>query len=311
LNQVKLFVLIFIAAVFPRVCDAQVRAPLLTSDTSSFTIPFTRAGKMILVQGRVDTTVGNFILDTGSPGMVLNITYFRDYPITQNHQEQELSITGAGSEPLQTTVGTFRIGTFSYHRVEVDLLNLGHLEQSRGVKILGLLGVALFKECELVIDYANNLIHAHHIARNERNSYQHELFKDPQQYFSFPIQLKDNRVLLKTSVGSRELDLAIDLGAETSILDSRLPEKVLDSVEIQGRIILSGAGQTKVEALSGNLSGLKVGQLSIASLPVIVTNLKNTCFGGTSCINGVLGYDFASRNTIGINFVKRKLYILK
>jgi hypothetical protein len=285
--------------------------PDLTSDTSSCIIPFTRAGKLILVKGRADTTEGNFILDTGSPNLVLNTTYFRDYPLTEGSQGEQTNINGRGDRALRTAVKSFRLGTFTYHYAEADLVNLGHIENSKGTKILGLLGVSLFKQCEIIIDYEKNLIYLHHIGRKERNTYQHAMLADPKNYHSYPIDIKDNRILIKTDMANRSLQFVIDYAAETNIIDSRLPEKILDSVDISGRIILTGAGSKKVEALSGILNSFRLPGLDVGTLPVIITNLENTCFGQENCINGVLGYDFLSRYKLGFNFIKRKMYILK
>lgn len=291
--------------------NAQNREPLLRSDTASTIIPFTRAGKLILVQASADTTTGNFILDTGTPGLVLNNTYFRDYPTTQAQQHQQQDINGTGGEVAMILLSSFRMGAFSYSQVQAEMLNLGHIEQSKGVKILGLIGVAMFRQCEMIIDYENNLIHLHHINKQERQVYHHTMLNDAANYLEYPIDIRDNRILVKTNIGNRDLQFVIDYAAETNILDGRLPDKILDSVQITGRVALAGAGTRKVEALSGALSNLTVGKLQITDLPVIITNLENTCFGGVRCINGVLGYDFLSRYKLVFNFVKRKLYILK
>src|SRR5690606_16731712 len=147
----------------------------------------------------------------------------------------------------------------------------------------------------MIIDFESNLIHLHHISKKERNIYRHVMLNDSSKYIVYPIEIKDNRILVKTNIGNKDLQFVIDYAAETNILDGRLPDKILDSVEITGRILLAGAGSKKVEALSGDLSSLQVGRLRIAGMPVVITNLENTCFGGVNCINGVLGYDFLSR----------------
>jgi hypothetical protein len=292
-------------------CISQTLNPILRSDTASCIIPFNLVGKLIIIQASADTSSGNFILDTGSPGLVLNSTYFRDYPINTPHGSRSSDINGTDEQTEYTTVPQFTLGTLHYYRMNADLLSLGHLEQSRGIKILGLIGISFFKECELIIDYSNNLIHLHHINKKEAKTYSHELLADETKFNTYPIELKENRILVNTTIGKRQLTFAIDCAAETSILDSRLPDRVLDSVQINGRILLSGAGTKKVEALSGALTGLKIGEQNIPSLPVIITKLENTCFGGMDCINGVLGYDYLSRSIIAINFRMRKLYILK
>ncbi|MBO9572288.1 MAG: aspartyl protease family protein [Chitinophagaceae bacterium] len=303
--------LLLIAAICPLTAAAQLNDPVLRSDSANNTIPFTRAGKLILIQATADTTTGNFILDTGTPGLVLNKTYFREYPVIELHQHQQRSITGSGENAHQTVVKHFRMGGFSYYRSQAEMLNLAGIEQSKGVKILGLIGVAMLKECEMIIDYERNLIHFHHIGKKEKSTYQHEMLNDSSKYLVYPIEIKDNRILVRTNIANKDLRFVIDYAAETNIIDGRLPDKILDSIEISGRVVLSGAGSKKVEALTGALSSLQVGRLQITDLPVLITNLENTCFGNVNCINGVLGYDFLSRYKLAFNFIKRKLYILK
>ena len=80
---------------------------------------------------------------------------------------------------------------------------------------------------------------------------------------------------------------------------------------ITRRVLLSGAGERKVEALYGDLKNMKIGSQELGSLPVLITNLANTCFAYNGCIDGILGFDFLSLHKIGFNFVKRKMYIWK
>src|SRR5882757_11370346 len=63
--------------------------PVVTSDSSTCVIPFSRAGNLILIKAKADTTEGNFVLDTGAPGLVLNLTYFRNYPVTTEINEEQ------------------------------------------------------------------------------------------------------------------------------------------------------------------------------------------------------------------------------
>ncbi|MEI9810171.1 MAG: hypothetical protein WDO16_21155 [Bacteroidota bacterium] len=68
--------------------------PVVTSDSAGCTIPFNKAGNLIIIQARVDTMVGNFILDTGAPGLILNMTYFRNYPSSSHGDDESGGITG-------------------------------------------------------------------------------------------------------------------------------------------------------------------------------------------------------------------------
>lgn len=266
---------------------------------------------MIVVQAKADTTQGNFIFDTGAQGLVLNNTYFRDYPVNADQDAHQRGITGDGDQLQHTTVETFRMGSMSFFRADAELVSLARLEQSKGIKILGLLGVSLFEECEVMVDYKNNKLLIYHINKKEVKTYHHALLSDSSAYHSFPLDMKDNRLRIKTKLAGRDLSFVIDYAAESTVLDSRVPDKISDSVNIDGRILLTGVGTKQLEALSGRISGLQMGDLALPQLPVIITRLKNTCFGSLDCIDGVLGYDFLSSYRIIINFRKRILYIIK
>ena len=135
------------------------------------TISFTRAGNLILIRGVADTTEGNFIHDTGARNLVLNITYFRDYPTTYLPDAEQTSITGSTPTLSKTKLERLVVGNQQYHRVEADLANLGHIENSKGVKILRLLGLDLFRQYEMVIDYERNQIYLQRIARKKSSSF--------------------------------------------------------------------------------------------------------------------------------------------
>jgi Aspartyl protease len=282
-----------------------------SKDSSTVIIPFSRAGNLIVVKAKVDTTEGNFILDTGSPHLILNLTYFRDYPSTWSQSEEKKGITGSVENVLQTTVRTFSFGNLQQYHVNADLVNLGHIENRKGIRILGLIGMELLENYEMIIDYEKNSIYMHLISRKKTSSYQHEMLNDTASYYTSSIEMKDGRIIMRTEIAGKKIRLIIDSGAETNILDSRLPDNVFNAVTINGRIVLTGVGDKKVEALRGNLSELMIGGQKAQNLPVLITNLEKTCFSYGGCVDGVLGFDVLSLKKIGFNFVKRKMYIWK
>jgi predicted aspartyl protease len=280
-------------------------------DSVSCTIPFVRAGNLIIVKARVDTMEGNFILDTGAPHLVLNITYFRHYQSTVEAEAEQTSITGTANAVVKTKVSAFSLGALQFFHSEADLVNLGHIENSKGIKILGLLGVELFKQCELIIDYERNLLYLHRISRREASIYKSEHLGDTAAYRTFPIELLKNRIIATTAMEGKKLKFVIDCAAESNVLDSRSPGRIMDNVTITRRVLLTGANNRKVEALYGILANMTMGDLNMGTLPVLITNLERTCFSDLGCISGVLGFDFLSLQKIGFNFVKRQMYIWK
>jgi hypothetical protein len=280
-------------------------------DSMSCILPFSRAGNLILIRAKADSTEGNFILDTGSPMLVLNLTYFRHYVTTVRTDAEEGGMTGTGSPVMETTVKEFNLGPIVYNRMVANLVNLGHIENSKGVKVFGLLGMKLFRQFEMIIDYDRNLIHLHRIGKKEQKSYRHEMLRDTSAYKTYTVDIYNDKVLARTELSGRKLRLLIDFAAETNVLDSRLPDNIFENIAISRRVILNGIGGQRVEALYGDLSNMKLGDDLIRALPVLVTNLSNTCLSYEFCIDGILGFDFLSLHKIGFNFVNRKMYIWK
>lgn len=286
--------------------------PVVTTDSANCVIPFTRVGNLIVIQGKVDGVDGNFILDTGAPKLILNLTYFRNYVTTSSAEEEEAGgITGGASSVSPTMVTKFSFGPVHYERVEADRINLGHIENSKGIKILGLLGMQLFKKFEMILDYEKSLIHLHLITKKESSTYKNAMLADTSLYNEFPVDIMEGKLITYGQMAGKKLIFVIDTGAESNVLDSRLPNKIFENVAITRRILLTGSGDKKVEALYGDMKNMKMGKLDIASLPVLVTNLEKMCFSYNKCLDGMLGFDFLSLHKIGFNFVKRKMYIWK
>jgi Aspartyl protease len=281
------------------------------ADSSAVVIPFSRSGNLILIKGKADTTEGSFILDTGCPGLVLNLTYFRHYPVNTEPNAEQRGITGSVEGALQTRIADFSFGQKHHYQIDADLVNLGHIENSKGVKVLGLIGMQLLDRYEMIVDFEKNLIYLHSISKAEAKTYQHEMLKDETSYRTVPVELISNRLVVKAVVAGKKIRLIIDSGAEINILDSRLPDNVFELVNITGRTLLNGVGAQKVEALQGNLSVMQIDGQNVENMPVLITNLERSCFANGGCADGVIGFDLLTSKKIGFNFVKRKMYIWK
>ncbi len=281
-------------------------------DSMSFSIPFSRIGNLIVIKAKADSTEGNFVLDTGCPGLVLNKTYFRHYPAITEHDVETQGITGAASAVTEhTTVRNFSFGSIQEHNVKANMANLGSIENSKGVKVLGLIGVQFLDNCELIIDYEENLLYFHVIGRKEIKTYRHVMLSDTASYHTIPFEMTDSRIIIRTTIAGKKLRFIIDCAAETNILDSRLPDKIFDNFNVTGKVNLVGVGNKKVEAVKGNLASFTIGNRVITDMPVLITNLEKTCFSYGGCVDGILGLDNLSVQKIGFNFATNKMYIWK
>jgi hypothetical protein len=266
---------------------------------------------LILIRAKADKIEGNFVLDTGAPGLILNLTYFRDYPQLEEIQGESGGITGNVTSMGATEINLLSMGPIKYSKAGAERVNLGHIENSKSVKILGLLGMQLFKQFEMIIDYEKNLIYLHHITKKDSKKYKSEQLQDTAAYQVFDITLTENKLLTKGQIGSKKMTFVIDTGAESNVIDSRLPDNLFDNFSISRRVNLGGAGSKKVEAIFGDMQNVKIGSVTYGSLPLLVTNLEKMCFSYDRCIDGILGFDFLALHKIGFNFVTNKMYIWK
>ena len=284
---------------------------VIPSEPLSGTIPFNRIGNLIVIKATVDSTSGNFILDTGAPGLILNLTYFREYTQDNRRSFTPNGITGELMAGGPTIVKDLSIGVFGYSGVMADRINLGHLENAKGIKILGLLGAGLFKRFEMVIDHEKEVIHLYRFGKKEKFGSYHPNLRDHAKIIIHPIASQYGKMITEVRIGKNKLSFVLDTGAEINVVDSRLSKQVLSQVTIERRISLVGAGQSKNEAWYGSLKQLSMGSVQSNNLDVMVTSLKHLSDAYGRNIDGILGYSFLSGRIAGVNFAANELYLWK
>lgn len=280
-------------------------------DTIGFSIPFSRAGNLIVVKAKVDSTQGNFIIDSGNPGLVLNQTYFRNYKTITDEDfgSESKGINGTVNNVEHIMISEFTFGKLQEHQLKADVLPLGHLENARNIKIIGLIGIKFFSSCEVIFDFENNQLAFTIINRKFSKTYKNKLIADTNLVKILPFTITDNRLIVQATIANKKLRFIIDCAAETNILHSKLPNIIFEKLNVLGKTILTGIGTNKIEALQGEIEDLTIGNKKLSNLPFIVTNLEKTCFSYLGCVDGVLGFDFLSLQKIGFNFTNNQMYI--
>ena len=269
------------------------------------TIPLKRAGRLLMMEAKIDNETGNFIFDTGSSKLVLNNTYFRKYVSIESSERG--GITGGVASVRQTKISRIQISGLSYTNIMADLTDLGHIENRRGVKILGLLGFSLLKNMEVVIDVNHNELHLYRLDhdgnRISRNTA--EFRADISQ----KIQIYQDILFVSPKIGGKTLSFCLDTGAESNVISSASSKKVMSTVSITRRSGLVGSGKPSVEALYGTLNDFSLGGRPITEMQTIITNLDNMSAAYGFTIDGMLGYDFFEQGLICVNLVRQEIRI--
>jgi hypothetical protein len=278
---------------------------LFPANTDSVVIPLKKAGRLLLIDAKVEDQTGNLVFDTGANGLVLNSTYFREHVRTSGTTTG--GITGAVGKVERISVEKIEFGELVYQKLRADVVNLGHIENRRGVKILGLVGFGMMKDLEIVLNAENGELRLFKLDKSGNRI----SGKAPAVYHDYNQQIENNGniLFLKGTIAGKSLKFCFDTGAETNAISSDANKNILSTLTIIRRMELKGAGSAKSEVLFGRMNDFSLGNKQIAGMETIVTTLFAMSEAYNTKIDGMLGYSFLEQGTININFVKRQFGI--
>lgn len=279
--------------------------PKFIHQTDSVIIPLKRAGRLFLIETKVGDQTGNLVLDTGANGLVLNSTYFREY--LKSGGTISHGINGAVGITEQIKIKNLSFEGLLYENITADVTTLAHIENRKGVKILGLIGFSMLRKMEIVIDIRNNQLKLYKIdnkgkraSTNSRNFIADHMQK---------IEGNGNILFLYGKIGGKNLKFCFDTACETNAICSDCNRSIMNTLTITRRSSVVGAGKNKAEVLFGRMNDFTIGNKNIRDMETIVTNLAalNEAYGTT--IDGMLGYNFMEQGVICINFATQNIGI--
>jgi len=261
---------------------------------------------LMLLEAVIDGKTGNFILDTGSSGLVLNQTYFRNY--MPMDEVEGGGVTGLATPGYRVRVKQLELAGIRYDNVYADVTNLGHLENRRNVQIYGLIGMNLLKSMEIVIDVRKNELQLYRLDKtgNRLQPSSRKILYDVKA----AVEESHNIAIVSVRIADKTLCFCLDTGAESNVLDLNLSKKVSGSITILRRTTLEGVGSSRKEVLYGNMNEFTFGGVPMKKMPVILTNLSGMSQKYGFTIHGMLGYDFFNIGSITINLPKKELGIV-
>lgn len=272
-------------------------------DFQQITLPMKRVGRLFLIEARIGDQTGNFVFDTGASTLVLNLTYFRkDLSVVD---EPAGGATGNIGEVCQTRVARLELEELYFENILADVISLGHIENRRGVKILGLLGMKMFRNLEMVVDLNSSELH---LFRIDREGNRTSATTDPLKTdLLSTIREVGGVAFIQGTIGGKNLGFCLDTGAESNVLSSTESKKVLNTVAITSRSGLTGTGSDAVEVLFGTMTDFLIRQQPMHPMQTMITDLEALAVAYNYPLSGVLGFDFFQKGIVCINLIKKEL----
>lgn len=265
------------------------------TDENPLESSFELLDRMIIVEAKLDGEIGKYILDTGSPMLILNKA-----PKSNSTTLGGISENGK-AEFIK--VHNFQWAGISNKEIDAIAFDMSNLEKTLGYKINGLIGQNIYNNYELYLDVANQkvqLFKAYRSKLHKNNKYQ--------QKISF--SSKSHLPIITVKINGKKYRFGIDTGAEVNVLNKNIKHDLdsgfLDIFELSN---LHGLGGITQEVESANLTKFKIKGKEFESFNFLLIDLTSFEEEYDLQLDGILGYPFLAKNILSINYQKQKIYI--
>lgn len=273
-------------------------------------IPFKLVDRLIVIEGSLKDKKGNFIIDTGSEALILNKIHFKTYPFNYKKRGVTSGVLNDIEAPLEKTIKIISFKNLHLKNKSSDIIDLSHIEKSKKIKLLGIIGYCILKEYEVFIDFYLNQITLTKINKlgNKLGNVKYlEHISD-----SINFSLKKHTIVLSGYINNEKVTFGLDSGAEFNQINYRVHKNILKHFYPKKRIKLLGASAKKIEVIYGNLHRIRLNKrIYFGPMKTILTNLNNMNKAFGTKLDGILGHDFFAQKRVIINYKKEKLYFIK
>ena len=272
-------------------------------------IPFKLVDHLIVVEAELLNKKGNFIIDTGSETLILNSGHFPNIYANNKTYKTTSGVLEAIDYSYEKRVKEFVLQSFRIENKSSDVIDLSHIEHSKKIKLLGIIGYNILKDYEIFID-----MHLNQITLSKVDGLGNKL--DKQVYLekitdSINFKLKKHTIVLNSIINNQKLKFGLDTAAEFNQISKSVNKKVLKYFIPKKRLTLTGASNKKIEVMAGKLHRVKLNEtIYFGPMLTVLTNLNkmNETFG--TDLDGVFGYEFFAQKRTIINYKKEKLYFV-
>lgn len=270
-------------------------------------LPFSLEGNTIIVQATVDNITGNFILDTGSPGMVLNSKFFKGYQSLIGN-EYIVDLNGAANLSLSRQVKQAMLAEYQLPHELAWVTDLSNLEKVKDIPLLGILGYRSFKEVEIIIDMERRLVVIMPIGKYVQVPAEIPGYS---KVDCLSIEMNGHIPYVEGQLDHETVRLGIDTGSEINILHTQKLKHKIHLFKPTGRLLVHGIGGVPKRRSIGWVENLSViagdsGRIEMALLDLSQFNKPHP-----NSLDGILGIPYFETFILSINYPENQLYFLE
>ncbi len=293
--------------------DELPRVDLTIPYTAAYTpnsvlVPFQSLGGLVIIQAKVNQIEGNFIVDTGANGLVLNDNYF-------NPDQLIAGMNGVGLAGKTSKLGSLAVDTFNFDRifisnVKAQTIDLRQVENRKRTKILGLIGYDVLKNFEIMFDYRRRVLTFS--KTNKNGDILTVLPHTMEKVDSVDFEMGNHIPVITLTVNKKKKRMGLDTGAEYNLLNIRRSKNIMSNFKILKTIEITNTGAESVDALAGKLYRVALKErYKCGGMSTVLINFKYLNSIYKTKLDGILGYEFLAPWMFSINYKKQRLFLHK
>ena len=260
---------------------------------SPFSTSFNLVKGIILVKAEMDGEIANFILDTGSPMMILNEKNVRsDTP--------RANVLGGGVSGEWKKIDQFSWGGVHKFNMKALSMDISHLEYITNTPIKGLIGYEFFGDFDLMLDFENKiatLVPPDYVT----NVVKWKLHKE------LPFDLEGHIPVIDVAIGDVQLRMGLDTGAGTNLLDiNRKSEIAPELIALINNASVIGLGTNPTSIVAADVLETTIAGTNYWNMRYVFSDISHLKNLHENNVDGLLGYPFFQSGKFTINY-KRKI----
>ncbi len=249
----------------------------------------------IILECAVNGIPGNYILDSGAPGLIINKTD----NLLAIHAQPLLGVNDSIRADY-VFVDSFEWQGLIHRNVPALEMDVTLLEKALGIPIAGLIGFNLFKGYYVNINFQDNII-----ALTSRK----QEIKDQS---SFELKMTQNGHLNVVTISSHgvQLKLALDTGSNRNLIDLGTARRHFTNAKHMGTIHLLGVNMEPTLRTKIAIEDFQVGKTKETAI-FVATDISPTNEQLDYPIDGILGQEFLNNYNLLIDKKQRSVRFYK
>lgn len=284
------------------------KAETQKSTESIIEVPFQMAGNLIQVEVMLNGEKRPFILDSGSPRLILNARY-----LTEETKGNTMAVGTKGVGGSISGMGAYTVENLDFAGIQIEnqevlTLDIAHLEKELEAEAYGLIGYDFLKEYDLLFDYEKQVITL--IQPEEFENYASTNFSG-EEIESIPFELKHHIPIIQAEIDGKVYSFGLDCGAEGNLMDDDLfAEMESQLVEITEDDLV-GADNNPIKVKKGKVQSTQIGENTFEKMSIAFNDISHLNEGYQLNLDGLMGYELLSKQKTVISYARKELLFIR